>query len=168
MNDIIAERKIAGGNAMKFRMLPVVGFAVLLASLFLGSSCGNGPGNVNCPRCGTNQNGGVNLIDVMIVPEHNPNGEPGGPFNIFDISWVDPTTRTYTVTDRIGLDVPVFSTESNIALWAIGGDNSVSEGGNNASSCWVDTSTSATAGETIPPITTAQGNYTRFGCKTNG
>ncbi len=110
MSDIIAERKIAGGNAMKFRMLPVVGFAVLLASLFLGSSCGNGVGNANCPVCGTNQNGGVNLIDVMIVPEHNPNGEPGGPFNIFDISWVDPTNRLFFVTDRIGLDVPIFST----------------------------------------------------------
>ena len=80
------------------------------------------------------------------------------------ISWVDPTTRTYTVTDRIGLDVPVFSTVSNIALWAVGGDNSVAEAGINASSCWAD----ATTGETIPPLTSAQGNYTRFGCKTNG
>src|ERR1700675_1534473 len=155
MNDIIAERKIAGGNAMKFRMLPVVGFAVLLASLFLGSSCGNGPGNVNCPRCGTNQNGGVNLIDVMLVPEHNPNGEPGGPFNIFDISWVDPTNRLYYVSDRIGLDVPAFSSTSNIALWAIGGQNSVAEAGNNSSLCWQDTTTL----ETIPPVTSAQGNF---------
>jgi hypothetical protein len=100
----------------------------------------------------------------MIVPEHNPNGEPGGPFNIFDISWVDPTNRQYYVSDRIGLDVPAFSTTSNIAEWAIGGDNSVAEAGNNASLCWVDSMT----GETIPPITTAQGNYTRFGCKTEG
>jgi hypothetical protein len=99
----------------------------------------------------------------MLVPEHNPNGEPGGPFNIFDISWVDPVNRLYSVSDRIGLDVPVFNTVSNIALWAIGGDNSIAEAGYNASSCWVDTAT----GETIPPITTAQGNYTRFGCKTN-
>jgi hypothetical protein len=155
MSEIIAERKIAGGNAMKFRMLPVVGFAVLLASLFLGSSCGTGPGNVNCPVCGTNQNGGVNLIDVMIVPEHNPNGEPGGPFNVFDISWVDPTNRLFFVSDRIGLDVPIFSTITNIALFAVGGDNSIAEAGNNASVC----------DPSIPPITTAQGNFTRFGCK---
>jgi hypothetical protein len=100
----------------------------------------------------------------MIVPEHNPNGEPGGPFNIFDISWVDPANRLYYVTDRIGLDVPAFSTVSNIALFAIGGDNSVAEAGNNASPCFVDNTTSPPT--TIPPITTAQGNFTRFGCKT--
>ncbi len=153
---------------MKSKMLPVILFAVVLGSLSFSTSCGNGPGLVNCPVCGTNQNGSVGLIDVMIVPEHNPNGEPGGPFNIFDISWVDPANRLYYVSDRIGLDVPVFNTVSNIALWAIGGDNSVAEAGDNASLCWVDTSTGPTSGETIPPITTAQGNYTRFGCKTNG
>jgi len=149
---------------MKSKMLPVILFAVVLGSLSFSTSCGNGPGLVNCPVCGTNQNGSVGLIDVMIVPEHNPNGEPGGPFNIFDISWVDPANRLYYVSDRIGLDVPVFNTVSNIALWAIGGDNSVAEAGDNASVCWADAAT----GETIPPITSAQGNYTRFGCKTNG
>src|ERR1700734_1036583 len=126
-NDIIRARKIAGGNAMKSKMLPVIAFAVLLGCFFFAVSCGSGPGNQNCPVCGTNQNGGVNLIDVMIVPEHNPNGEPGGPFNIFDISWVDPTNRLYFVADRIGLDVPMFSTVTNIALFAIGGQNSVTE-----------------------------------------
>jgi hypothetical protein len=136
-------------------------FALLGVLLLLGSCSSSSPSG--CPVCGTQQNAPVGLIDVMLVPEHNPNGEPGGPFNIFDISWVDPTNRVYFVADRIGLDVPVFSTTSNIALWAIGGDNSVAEGGDNASSCWAD----ATTGETIPPITTAQGNYTRFGCKTN-
>src|ERR1700728_4143256 len=153
---------------MKTRMVPLRNLASLFGLfgvlLFL-NSCGGGPSD--CPVCGTAQNGPIGLIDVMLVPEHNPNGEPGGPFNIFDISWVDPTTRSYFVSDRIGLDVPVFSTQSNIALWAIGGDNSVAEAGDNASSCWVDTSKTATAGETIPPITSAQGNYTRFGCKTN-
>jgi hypothetical protein len=153
---------------MKTRMVPLRNLASLFGLfgvlLFL-NSCGGGPSD--CPVCGTAQNGPIGLIDVMLVPEHNPNGEPGGPFNIFDISWVDPTNRSYFVSDRIGLDVPVFSTQSNIALWAIGGDNSVAEAGYNASSCWVDTSTTATAGETIPPITSAQGNYTRFGCKTN-
>jgi hypothetical protein len=161
-NEMIKERKIAGGNAMK-KMLPVLAFAVLLGSFFFEVSCGSGPGNVNCPVCGTNQNGGVNLIDVMIVPEHNPNGEPGGPFNVFDISWVDPVNRLYYVSDRIGLDVPIFNSVSNIALAAIGGDNSVAEAGNNVSLCFADDD-----GNTIPPITTAQGNYTRFGCKTGG
>jgi hypothetical protein len=142
-------------------MLHVLALVVLFGSILISNSCGSGP--AGCPVCGTTKNGTIGLIDVMLVPEHNPNGEPGGPFNIFDISWVDPVNRLYSVSDRIGLDVPVFNTVSNIALWAIGGDNSIAEAGYNASSCWVDTAT----GETIPPITTAQGNYTRFGCKTN-
>lgn len=150
---------------MKTKMVPLRNLLAVLGALFVLYGCGGStPG---CPDCGTQKNGPIGLIDVMLTPEHNPNGEPGGPFNLFDIGWVDPTTRTYTVTDRIGVDVPVFSTVTNIALWAIGGDNSIAEAGDNASSCWVDTSTTATAGETIPPIVTAQGNYTRFGCKTN-
>ena len=139
----------------------VLRILVLFGLLMLLDSCGSSPSG--CPVCGTQQNSSIGLIDVMLVPEHNPNGEPGGPFNIFDISWVDPTNRAYYVSDRIGLDVPVFSTTTNIAMWAIGGDNSVAEAGNNASLCWVNA-----AGETIPPLTSAQGNYTRFGCKTNG
>src|ERR1700733_6399056 len=150
---------------MKTKMNTLRDFIALFGVLFLLNSCGGGQSG--CPDFGPQKNGPIGLIDVMLVPEHNPNGEPGGPFNIFDISWVDPPTRPYTVSDRIGLDVPVFSTTSNIALWAIGGDNSIAEAGDNASSCWVDASTTATAGETIPPITTAQGNYTRFGCQTS-
>jgi hypothetical protein len=146
---------------MKTRIVPLRNLLALFGVLFLLDSCGSSPSG--CPTCGTAQHGSITLIDVMYVPEHNPNGEPGGPFNIFDISWVDPVNSAYYVSDRIGLDVPVFSTMSNVALWAIGGDNSVAEAGNNASICWVD----STTGETIPPITTAQGNYTRFGCKTN-
>jgi hypothetical protein len=146
-------------------MVPLRNAIALFGVLLLLSSCGGSQSG--CPVCGTTQNGPIALIDVMLVPEHNPNGEPGGPFNIFDISWVDPTNRNYFVSDRTGLDVPVFNTVSDVAMWAIGGDNSIAEAGDNASSCWVDTSTSTTAGETIPPITTAQGNYTRFGCKTN-
>src|SRR5580700_9576446 len=150
-----------GGDRMKTRMVPLRNLLALFAILFLLDSCGSSPSG--CPTCGTAQHGSISLIDVMYVPEHNPNGEPGGPFNIFDISWVDPVNSAYYVSDRIGLDVPVFSTMSNVALWAIGGDNSVAEAGDNASLCWVD----STTGETIPPITTALGNYTRFGCKTN-
>jgi hypothetical protein len=135
---------------------------VALLGLVLLNSCGGTP--AGCPVCGSAQSGPIGLIDVMYVPEHNPNGEPGGPFNIFDISWVDPVHRVYVVSDRIGLDVPVFSTVTDIALWAIGGDNSIAEEGFNASPCWLDTTT----GETIPPLTTANGNYTRFACKTNG
>lgn len=152
---------------MKSRILPVLAFVALLATFLVAPSCGNGPGNIQCPVCGTNKNGTVTLIDVMIVPEHNPNGEPGGPFNIFDISWVDPTNRLFFVADRIGLDVPVFSTVSNTALFAIGGDNSVAEAGNNASTCF-QIGPAANPTQVIPPTTTAQGNFTRFGCKTMG
>jgi hypothetical protein len=147
---------------MKPKLFSLVAVVALFGATLILNSCGGG--QANCPVCGTDKNGTVGLIDVMIVPEHNTNGEPGGPFNIFDISWTDPVNRLYYVSDRIGLDVPVFNTTSDIALWAIGGDNSVAEAGNNASLCWVDPVT----GETIPPLTTAQGNYTRFGCKTNG
>ena len=100
----------------------------------------------------------------MLVPEHNGTGEPGGPFNIFDISWVDPVNRLYYVSDRVGLDVPSFNSITNIAISAIGGDNSIAEAGNNASACINDSE----GNQIIPPITTAQGNYTRFGCKTMG
>jgi hypothetical protein len=146
---------------MKTTRVPLRNLIAVLGLLVFLNSCGSSPSG--CPVCGTQQNAGIGLIDVMFVPEHNPNGEPGGPFNIFDISWVDPVNRAYYVSDRVGLDVPVFSTTSDIALWAIGGDNSVAEAGNNASSCWV-----AANGATIPPTTSAQGNYTRFGCKTMG
>jgi hypothetical protein len=146
---------------MKPKMLPLLSLVALLGVMFISNSCSS---SKSCPVCGTDKNGTIGLIDVMLVPEHNPNGEPGGPFNIFDISWVDPVNRLYYVSDRIGLDVPVFSTTSNIALWAIGGQNSVAEAGNNTSLCWVD----PTSGETIPPVTSGLGNYTRFGCKTDG
>jgi hypothetical protein len=147
---------------MKPKMFPLLAFVALCGVMLISNSCGSSP--AGCPVCGTQKNGQITLIDVMNVPEHNPNGEPGGPFNIFDISWVDPVNRNYFVSDRIGLDVPVFNTVSNIALFAIGGQNSVAEAGNNTSVCWLD----PVSGETIPPITTAQGNFTRFGCKTDG
>jgi hypothetical protein len=147
---------------MRSKMLPLVAFAIVLASTLISNNCG---GANNCPVCGTDKNATVGLIDVMLVPEHNGNGEPGGPFNIFDISWVDPVNRLYYVSDRIGLDVPMFNTVSNTALAAIGGQNSVAEAGNNASTC-IDSVKFPADLTIIPPITTAQGNYTRYGCKT--
>jgi hypothetical protein len=145
---------------MKSKMLPFVILAGVLAAFLFASSCGNG--SSVCPTCGTDKKATVGLINIMLVPEHNGNGEPGGPFNIFDISWVDPVNHLYYVTDRVGLDVPVFSTATDIAISAIGGDNSIAEAGNNVSPCFND----ATGTQIIPPITTAQGNFTRFGCKT--
>ncbi len=147
---------------MKPKMFPLLAFVALVGVMLVSNSCSSGP--AGCPVCGTQKNAQIALIDVMLVPEHNPNGEPGGPFNIFDISWTDPVNRNFFVSDRVGLDVPVFNTVSDIALFAIGGQNSVAEAGNNSSLCWVD----PVSTETIPPITTAQGNYTRFGCKTDG
>ena len=147
---------------MRSKMLPLVAFAIVLTATLISNNCG---GPANCPTCGTDKNGTVALIDVMLVPEHNGNGEPGGPFNIFDISWVDPVNRLYYVADRIGLDVPVFNTVSNIAIAAIGGQNSVAEAGNNSSTC-IDSDKFDGDPTIIPPITSAQGNFTRFGCKT--
>ncbi|MGB9243292.1 MAG: hypothetical protein WCC03_08075, partial [Candidatus Acidiferrales bacterium] len=144
---------------MRSKMFPLMAFVAVFALVLISNNCG---GPANCPVCGTDKGNTVGLIDVMLVPEHNGNGEPGGPFNIFDISWVDPVNRLYYVSDRVGLDVPLFNTTTNIALAAIGGDNSIAEAGNNASSCWIDPETSIT----IPPITTPLGNYTRYGCKT--
>src|SRR5580658_9415765 len=100
--------------------------AVLLGtfcSAWIAAGCNENP---TCPTCGTTQNGTMTIVDVIPVPEHNPTGEPGGPFNSFDISWVDtPTHRDY-ISDRIGLDVVVVDTVNDIAVNAIGGDNSVS------------------------------------------
>src|SRR5580704_9565920 len=153
---------ILGGTSMKSKMFPLLAFVALCGAMLVSNSCGSGP--AGCPVCGTQKNGQITLINVMNVPEHNPNGEPGGPFNIFDISWVDPTNRNYFVSDRIGLDVPVFNTVSNIAIAAIGGQNSVAEAGNNSSTC-IDSDKFDGDPTIIPPITSAQGNFTRFGCK---
>jgi len=150
---------------MRSKMLPVAVLAAVVASFFLASSCGNG--SSVCPTCGTTKNGSIVLIDTMLVPEHNGNGEPGGPFNIFDIGWVDSVNHLYYVTDRLGLDVPIFSTVTDIAVGVtIGGDNSIAEAGNNVSGCFQVANPGPFSPQVIPPITTAQGNYTRFGCKT--
>jgi hypothetical protein len=133
---------------------------ILLTALFvIGSGCG---GVRNCPVCGTTTAGGYAVIDVMPVPEHNPTGEPGGPFNSFDISLVDSENHRFFVSDRIGLDVAVFDTQQNVAVNFFSGANGVAGGGVNASACAVD----PTGTIFIPPIVTESGNWTRFGCRT--
>ncbi len=145
---------------MRSKILPRLAVAVLFGSIFISTSCSSSP--ASCPVCGTDKNATVGLIDVMSVPGHSASGAPGGPFNLFDISWVDPVNRLYYVADTVGVDVPVFNTVSNIALAAIGGDTSIAESGVNASPCFQD----STGNQVIPPITSAQGNYVEYGCKT--
>jgi len=126
---------------------------ILLTVLFV---LANGCGSVkNCPVCGTTVADGYTNIDTIPVPEHNPTGEPGGPFNSFDISIMDPVNHKFFVSDRIGLDVVVIDTDSNIAVNIIGGANSVAGGGDFPSVC----------DPTIPPTVSSLGNLTRFGCR---
>ncbi len=139
---------------MRFRT-PLFLLALLLV---LVSACSSPSG---CPTCGTTKNGAFTLINVIPVPEHNPTGTPGGPFVSFDISVVDPVNHLFYVSDRIGLDVVVVDTIKNIAVATIDGANSVAQAGNNASAC-------LTGPATIPPLVSALGNFTRFGCRTLG
>ena len=126
---------------------------ILLTMLFvIASGCGNVK---NCPVCGTTTADGYANIDVIPVPEHNPTGEPGGPFNSFDISWVNAATHRDYVSDRIGLAVVVVDTTNNLVVNAIQGVNSVTGAGNQASPC----------DPNIPPIIDVVGNFTRFGCR---
>jgi len=138
---------------------------ILLAALFvIATGCGT---TSNCPTCGTTVNGSYAVIDVISVPEHNPTGEPGGPFNSFDISWVATpptgglagTDNLDYVSDRIGVAVQVIDTAQNIGVFSISGLNGVSGAGDIASPC-VSVSTP------IPPIVSVLGNWTRFGCRT--
>ena len=140
-------------------MRPRILLSILLTALFvILSGCGDVR---NCPVCGTTKNDGYALLDVMPVPEHNPTGEPGGPFNSFDISVVDSTNHRFFVSDRIGLDVAVFDTQQDVAVNFFSGANGVAGGGVTASKCATDA-----AGDVIPPIVTGFGNWTRFGCRT--
>jgi hypothetical protein len=126
---------------------------VLLTALFvIASGCGGVNG---CPVCGTTKADGYADIVNITVPEHNPTGEPGGPFNSFDISWVDSVHHLDYVSDRIGLAVVVSDTINNIAVNAIQGVNAVTGAGNQASLC----------DPSIPPIVSVFGNFTRFGCR---
>jgi YVTN family beta-propeller protein len=134
-------------------------FAVLLLMALL-ASCGT---NANCPTCGTTKNGSFIIINTIPVPEHNPTGEPGGPFNSFDISVLDPVNHRLYVSDRIGLDVVVVDTINNIAVNTIGGSNSIAQAGVNASPCAVFPNGTINS---IPPQVSAVGNFTRFACRT--
>jgi hypothetical protein len=133
---------------MRFRN-PIFLFIILF---LLVGGCSSPAG---CPTCGTTVNGSYGVIAIIPVPEHNPTGEPGGPFNSFDISLVDPVNHRFFVSDRIGLDVVVVDTLNNVAVNTIGGQNSVAQAGNNASPC----------DPTIPPLRDAAGFFTRFGCR---
>jgi hypothetical protein len=143
-------------------MRPRILVTILLTALFvIMSGCS---GVKNCPVCGTTTADGYAVIDIMPVPEHNPTGEPGGPFNSFDISVTDSVNHRFFVSDRIGLDVAVFDTQQNLAVNFFSGANGVAGGGVNGSSCATDNPAAPTL--FIPPIVTGFGNWTRFGCRT--
>jgi hypothetical protein len=126
---------------------------VLLTGLFvIASGCGGVNG---CPVCGTTKADGYADIVNITVPEHNPTGEPGGPFNSFDISWINQATHLDYVSDRIGLAVVVVDTINNVSVNAIQGVNAVTAAGNQASVC----------DPSIPPTADVVGNFTRFGCR---
>src|SRR4029077_20203372 len=127
-------------------MRPRILLTILLTTLFvLLSGCGNVK---NCPVCGTTTADGYAVIDIMPVPEHNPTGEPGGPFNSFDISLTDSVNHRFFVSDRIGLDVAVFDTQQDVAVNFFSGANGVAGGGVTASSCATD----STGTLFIPPL----------------
>jgi hypothetical protein len=142
---------------MRLRIL----VTVFLTALFvIASGCGNVK---NCPVCGTTKADGYANIDVIPVPEHNPTGEPGGPFNSFDISWVNTATHRDYVSDRIGLAVVVVDTQQDLAINAIQGSNAVTGAGDQASPCVKN----AAGNDIIPPTVDVFGNFTRFGCRTD-
>lgn len=132
---------------------------ILLTSLFVVlNGCGTAK---NCPVCGTTVNGAYANINVIPVPEHNPTGEPGGPFNSFDISTLAPnptgTGGPYLdyISDRIGLVMVVIDTSQDLAVDVLQGVNAVSDGGDGASAC----------DPSVPPLITVFGNFTRYNCR---
>lgn len=144
---------------------------VLLTGLFvLASGCGTAP---NCPVCGTTKNGAYAVINVIPVPEHNNTGEPGGPFNSFDISSLAPNPAVAGhyldyVSDRIGVAVQVIDTSQDLAVFSIQGSNAVAGAGNGASPCPQIPAAGATpAIDIIPPIIDVFGNFTRYACRTD-
>ena len=142
----------------------ILELVAVVAFAFVLNSCGSQP---YCPTCGTTVNGAYGVLNVIPVPEHNPTGEPGGPFNSFDISWFDPNLQRVYTSDRIGLDIVVVDAKNNFAVNTIGGINAVANAGNNFSPC----------DPRIPSIVTGQGALrdptatnvlTRFGCRNSG
>src|SRR5258707_10489076 len=121
-----------GGFSMRSRFMKIMEMAEVLALGFLLHSCGAQP---FCPTCGTTVNGAYGVLNVIPVPEHNPTGEPGGPFNSFDISWFDPIQQKVYTADRIGLDVVATDPKNNFAVDTIGGLNQVANAGNKGSPC---------------------------------
>ncbi len=150
-------------------MRPRILLSILITALFvIMSGCSTTPG---CPTCGTTVNGSYAIINVIPVPEHNSTGEPGGPFNSFDISWISTppagglsgTNNLFYVSDRIGVAVQVIDTAQDIAVNSIQGSNAVSGAGNGASPCIKD----GAGNDIIPPIIDVFGNFTRYGCRTD-
>src|SRR5215469_3560155 len=134
-----------GGFSMRSTLARIIlEVAAVPALAFLLNSCGGQP---HCPTCGTTTNGAYAVLNVIPVPEHNPTGEPGGPFNSFDISWFDPIQQRVYTSDRIGLDIVVVDAKANAAINTIGGINAVANAGNNFSPC----------APLIPSIVTGQG-----------
>jgi len=152
---------------MRSRIFLTVLFAVFFV---ITSGCGTSP---TCPTCGTTKYGAYANINVIPVPEHNPTGEPGGPFNSFDISTIAPNPAVAGhyldyISDRIGLDMIVIDTGQDLAVNAIQGQNAVAGAGNGASACPTIPEpgvTPATSGPMIPPIIDVFGNFTRYGCR---
>jgi hypothetical protein len=157
-------------------MRPRILLTILLTAVFVMlSGCGSVP---NCPVCGTTTNGAYAVINVVPVPEHNPTGEPGGPFNSFDISTIAPNPAVAGhyldyISDRIGLAIVVIDTSQDLAVNVIQGQNAVSDAGNGASPCPTIPQPGYTGPpptpnvEVIPPITDVFGNFTRYGCRTD-
>lgn len=159
---------------MRSRVAKIIFAVVAVAAFaFLLDSCGTQP---YCPTCGTTVNGAYAIVNVIPIPEHNPTGEPGGPFNSFDISWFDPILQRDYVSDRIGLDVVVINAVNNFAVNTIGGLNEIANAGNNASPCWGPQNVPG-ALSAIPSLVTGSGAVralgpanatnilTRFGCR---
>jgi len=146
---------------------------VLLAALFvIVSGCST---TKNCPVCGTTTNGAYAVINIIPAPEHNSSGEPGGPFNSFDISTLAPNPAVPGhfldyISDRIGLAMIVIDTSQDVAVNAIQGSGSVTGAGNGASPCFQIPQPGVTPPvnvAVIPPIIDVFGNFTRFACRSD-
>ncbi len=155
-------------------MRPRILLSILITALFvILSGCATSP---DCPTCGTTKNGAYAVLNVIPVPEHNNTGEPGGPFNSFDISFVAPppsggasgTSNLDYVSDRIGIAIQVIDTKQDLAVYSIAGQNGIAGAGNNASPCVPPPNAAANDPLAVvsPPIVSVLGNWTRFGCRT--